>query len=1471
MQEAQATPSPSTPSSRPWLSRLRRGLGVLLVLVLSLIGLLALLLHLVILPRIDSFRPALENLASRTLGAPVEIGRLSVTERGWNPTIAMDGLVLRDASGSEGLHIARLSATVSLPATLRLGFERLQVEQPRLLMQRRADGVVEVAGLELAQGKSGDSGPALDWLLSQPHIAITQGSLRWSDAQRDAPPLLMTDIGATLKNSGLRHELQLQATPPSGWGQPIQFVSEWSHPLFGDRTVWRDWTGVAYADLAELDLSELRRYMSLGRGIDLRRGKGRMRVWADFKQMRSSTATVEANLNEVDVRLAKDLPPLVLKDMRSMFSVQFAAADNNEAYTLATQQLDFTTLSGQRWNNGNVRVELRNGTDSASSRGHVEGDNWDLGIIGELAGSLPLGDAALDALYTFQPRGHMETLSLDWQGRLDQPDSFAAVGKATDIGWQAQQGPYNAQRRRYEPGTPGVDGADVEFALTERGGRMGIGMRRGHVTLPGVFEEPRIPFDSLDAEVLWQIKDGVIRATLPDVRFANADARGRLQANWRTRPLQPGEPDSARFPGIIQLDARMERANAARVHRYLPLSLGEQARAYVRDAVQAGEIRHARVQVEGDLEHLPSGKDDAGRQLPSKFRFDVPLYQARYQFVPRSLQHADELPWPALTDLQGKLIIDRNMLQIVDARASFSSAPDLRVRELAATIPDLASRNLTVGVAASATGPLSQALHLANTSPLGEIAGNALQQASATGETDLALALGIPVHQIRNIKVDGQVTLKGNDVRITPTTPLLSGSTGVVAFTDKGFALRDVQTRLLGGQARLAGGMDPKRQPGQPRHIIFHAEGDISGAGLREAKELGFIAALGASMEGRSAYRARLQFDRGAPELTIDSDLVGMAVNLPAPLGKSAGESLPLHYENTIVSNYQDRQRGQLMPAEDRLLVRIGNRLSVHYVRDVRGDTPRVLRGSIAAGALAHENLPPLPESDVHALVLLDDVSVDDWIAVLNRISASEPDSTGSSDDGEASLNYLPSVMAIQTSSLTVANRRFDNLVLGGTRHGRLWQVTLDARQINGYVEYLQPLNGQGAGSVKARLARAIIEPAIVQEVRDLVARTEDPETLPALDIEAEQVDVLGYKFDQVTILAGNASMPMVAGAPLVDQPEEDGNGWRIHQLTARMPHGQLLGSGLWGQPRQGTRPGSTPARRFVSLNVRLETDDLGGMLQHFGHPGLVAGGAGALAGTVRWRGSPISVDMNTLGGNVRLDLRRGSITPVDVDALRIVNLLSLQGLSRLGEQHGKGFGFDRIGGTLRLQNGIAHTDDTEVIGTTLADVKVNGQISLLAQTLALDVLVQPKIDLGGAALVAAAVNPVIGVGSFIAQWLLSQSINNAATQVLYVGGPWNAPEVTRLHGSAAHQTALQILASHATPRPVDRLWDWWPITGRDTLLRDWWPITQGRGVGQPWEQSDGFDSEEDASPATAPAASAAKAMLPAAAASAAS
>ena len=216
------------------------------------------------------------------------------------------------------------------------------------------------------------------------------------------------------------------------------------------------------------------------------------------------------------------------------------------------------------------------------------------------------------------------------------------------------------------------------------------------------------------------------------------------------------------------------------------------------------------------------------------------------------------------------------------------------------------------------------------------------------------------------------------------------------------------------------------------------------------------------------------------------------------------------------------------------------------------------------------------------------------------------------------------------------------------------------------------------------------------------------------------------------------------------------------------------------------------------------------------------------LAGTIRWRGSPISIDMATLDGTVRMDVRNGRVTKIDPGAARLINLFSLQALSRLGANPGRGFGFDRVGGTLRINNGIVQTDDTEVIGTTMADVKVNGQASLLDQTLDLDVLVQPKIDLGSTALIAAAVNPAIGLGTYFAQLLLSESINAAATQVLHISGPWNKPQVDTLKGEVASETARRILLSHATPGPVDPLWDWWPVTG-SSLMWDWWPVT-GQG-----------------------------------------
>ena len=53
-------------------------------------------LHFWIVPRIEDFRPRLENLASQTLGVPVQMGQLVALSSGWMPTFEIHNLTLLD-------------------------------------------------------------------------------------------------------------------------------------------------------------------------------------------------------------------------------------------------------------------------------------------------------------------------------------------------------------------------------------------------------------------------------------------------------------------------------------------------------------------------------------------------------------------------------------------------------------------------------------------------------------------------------------------------------------------------------------------------------------------------------------------------------------------------------------------------------------------------------------------------------------------------------------------------------------------------------------------------------------------------------------------------------------------------------------------------------------------------------------------------------------------------------------------------------------------------------------------------------------------------------------------------------------------------------------------------------------------------------------------------------------------------------
>jgi uncharacterized protein (TIGR02099 family) len=1364
------------PTSSP--SRLLKASAVaarcLLGLVLAAWLLLALTwgaLHGWIVPRIGEFRPQLEIEASRVLGVPVRIGAITAQSTGLIPSFELSEVALFDAQGREALRLPRVLVALSPRSLWHRGFEQVYIDQPELEVRRDAGGKIHVAGLDFASG-GGDSRTA-DWFFTQTEIMLHGGTVRWTDEQRAAPPLMLTQVDFVMRNSARRHGLRLDATPPPEWGERFSLVGQFRQPLLSVHNGrWQDWDGQLYADLPDVDVSQLRRYADPG--IDVTEGHGALRLWADVSRGQLAGGTADVALAEVSATLGPQLQPLALASVVGRLGGRLLAG----GFEFSTQGLQFQTREGQRWPGGNVFVSWTEGEGQMPAQGELRADRLDLAAVAQIASRLPLGTATHAALAAYAPRGLVETVQASWQGRLGAFSRYAAKGRVLQLEIAARPAAPVPGAAHEQPGGPGVRGADVSFDLTQAGGRLSLALQRGALDLPGVFEDPVVAFEQLSADAQWQIDGEKIGVQLSNVKFANADAEGQAQLSWRTSdPAVSGA--RSRFPGVLDAQASMSRANGARVYRYLPMALPPAVRDYVRNAVVQGSATGVKFRVKGDLHDIPFSDPKQG-----DFRISANVQDATFAFAPRSLPSRYTATWPVLTQLSGELVFDHATMQVKGASGRFAGAPGLQVTRAEAQIPDLA-HSTTVVVSADARGPLGEMLGIVSASPLGAMTGQVLARATATGNADLRLRLNLPVHAIDRAEVQGSVTLAGNDLQVTPDSPVLGRARGVVNFTESSFTVSGAQMRLLGGDMRLDGGTRAAvAGAAADASPVFRVQGTVTADGLRQARELGFLSRLAQSASGSTAYNAVLGFRRGIPELSVTSNLQGLALNLPSPLSKSADAPLPLRFDNLLVRDSPVSGSGGQARLQDQWSLDLGRIASITYVRDLGGAEPRVIRGGIGIGLAAGESA-PLPDEGVAANVNLASVDIDAWEAVLSgaagtSVAAAAGAAPAARPGGAASaaLGYLPTSLAVRARELTVEGRKLNNVVIGGSRDGLTWRANVDASELNGYVEYRQPA-GAGGGRVYARLARLAIAQSAANDMEALL--DEQPVNLPALDVVVDDFELRGKKLGRVEVDAVNRG----GGA----------REWRLNKLNLALPEASLTATGNWTAINaQAAPPGGARAageRRRTVMNFRLDVGDSGELLSRFGMKGVIRGGKGRLEGQVAWAGSPLALDYPSMSGQFNVNMESGQFLKADPGLAKLLGVLSLQSLPRrltldFRDVFSEGFAFDFIRGDVRIDQGIALTNNLQMKGVNAA-VLMDGRADIGKETQDLKVVIVPEINAGTASLVATAINPAVGLGTFLAQLFLRRPLMQAATQEFHIDGTWTDPKITKVeHRPAA-------------------------------------------------------------------------------------
>jgi uncharacterized protein (TIGR02099 family) len=1338
--------------------------------------LLFLALRYAVLPNIDLYKPDIERAASRVLGNQVTISRVYASWRGLHPNLYLGDVRLRDRQGRQLLFLPSVSATLSWWSVVAAEprFESLEINRPELDVRRSLDGVFWVAGVRIEPNRATEQpGGGADWLLRQRRIVIREGRLSWTDQLRAAPVLELSDLTMVLENRWTAHRFSLRATPPAGVSDPLDVRARFSHPAFGAHASDPSrWKGELYTDLRNTDLAAWKPYFSYPFNVEA--GRGSVRAWMSFDQARLAGFTADLGLAGVSARLAPDAPPLALARVSGRLSAREEirpGVDDGKptfgalGHAIGVENFSVVTEGGVVLPPATLSESWRPAARGKPERFQVNARQLDLGALATLAAQMPLAPQQRELLAELAPRGRLANVDAEWEGRLPKLASYRVRGQAEGLSINALTARAGPHAR---PALPGVRNLSGSIDASDRGGSVNIASDHMALALPAWFAEADMPFEELGLRARWSYpQDGQLLVEVDGMNFTQGSLKATLSGR-HLLPLNGGKgAGSADFTGTV------DGFDIGRIGRYLPLATHEGLRDWLAGALQGGTLHDAHLRLRGELDHFPFRADRAAERGRGEFRVGGRIENGRLDYAPAHRAADGKSPlWPLAENINGTILFDRARMEI---HADTARTHGLNLINVSAVIPELGAPDSVLDIDGSAAGPLQDFLHYVASSPVLEWIGHFTEDTRGTGNARLGLKLHLPLADLHATRVQGALQLQSNDVTLFPELPPVQAALGKIEFSEHGVNLNGIGASFLGGPLQLSGGTQ------RDGSIAIRMAGTATADGMRATGSLPALQRLAHKLSGGARFGGTVTVKDRQTQIVLDSTLAGLGVSLPAPLDKAAADVLPLHF---VLNGQPPGDNGV---AHDEIRIGLGNGMAAHYVRERQPHGPWIVkRGGIGVNVPA-----PEPDNGMMINVSMKAVNVDRWLAAATEIAgpnevsnhaqaqsqAQSPVQLDTGQGGGMAQYVMPDLIGARAGELIIGERPLRDVVLGASHQPGVWQASIDSRQVTGWVTWNEAQNGQGMGKVTARLASLDIPESSVNEVKDLLESGKAGSTnIPGLDIVAERFELFDKQFGRLELVASNAQA--LAGRE-----------WRIERLAITNPDGQLKANGRWL-----TRDGKSN----TGLNFNLEISDAGRLLDRLGFPGTLRRGKGSLSGDVSWAGLPYSLDIPSLSGQVQMNVEDGQFLKKDPGAAKLLGVLSLQMLPRMlkldfHDVFSEGLAFDGITANAMISRGVVHTDNLKMHGVA-ATVLMDGTADIANESTNLHVVVIPEFNLGTGPLVyGLAVNPVIGLGSYLAQLFLRAPMMKALTYHMQVTGPWKSPNVVKLDSQTANAAAQSI------------------------------------------------------------------------------
>lgn len=1291
----------------------------------------------VLWPQIEKSKPTIERLMSARLGTNVTMDDVQVSWTGIRPSFSIQGLRFNSVNTSTSpLHIENISGQLSWLSFYHLApyFHEITIDQAQLYAQRNAKGVVSIGGISL-HGNA-DNFSTGNWLLAQNDIQINNAKIYWEDLQSRKLKTSI-DIQSFHLINGIRsHEGQLITQTP--WSpNPIKLQANFVHHLGGQAGNWRDWVGTISWDFAELKLSQISKDLSLpvydlggkinSKGsLKLDGGNangGEMSLTADQLRVQLNKGEDPLEFGRLETELIQDTDG----GLNSITTKTLAWRNIDSPNTAPLDQLSPITF---RWRPPKDGSEIKE-FGFSSPKIQVE----DIALF---ALNLPLPKKIHQWIKISEADGELQNLDMNWSesqsalSALPIPGNwfssnkldFTISAKLSDISFTG-----------VNKSMPSASNLSGNLVSNQKQGSFTLDSRNLEFEVSDFLSASEIQLDRAKGEISWSKQKGGWLINAKKLQLSNSDITTNLDLSYLIGA--PKQPDQ------ITLDMDFVTAKLATAHRYLPIGMDKDSRLYLSKAFESGEIQNGSLHIKGDPNQAPY---PAG--TPGELSLRLPFSKAIFKPVP--LLPKSQGVWSAFNNVSGSITMKQAALNVDVDTASYKKVAITKVKS---QIPNLSAKNLALIINGSIEGDGSEILDYLFASPVGIQQANLAKNLSLKGPVNMGLDLKIPLSGSNDVNFDAKINLPGNQAQWGQVPPL-ENLKGKVRITEINPEFDNVTANFLGGDLRIASA------PSSAGNTSFSIGGDINASFIKDYISGNLRSrthpALLTAMSGSATYEGLINFNKAGSQTKLKFDLRNWASSAPSPAKKLAGT--PMLGDLNL----------KIYPASTGNAVRAdwSGKLGDQYFLQGNLSSANEVKNAVGVGSPT-----PLPQQGTALHLASNELDLDQWVDFLGA-DKSKASANGVNPSNAPDENVQ---ISAQIKKLIALDREWTDVNIQSQKKNMAWQLRLNSPQIAGQVLWQPSSSDHPSGFVSGKLARLKVpdqrtspdsspkEDALQKATP--IKTPVDPNIIPSLDLTIDDLSWTKVQLGAVKIKSRTTRDLM-----------------KLESIQINNPQGNSIIKGQW----LARTPNNSELSTFTAdVNIK----DAGQIIAHWSNSKSVEGGEGKLNASLSWSGSPFSPAYDSLAGNVSLDLAKGRLLEVNSDGAKLLDVLSLQSLFRfatfdlkgsLGNLATKGTPFNSIASNFEITQGIAQTKQFTMI-LDQARVAMTGQINVAKETQDLRITIFPTIDATAGSLAAFAINPIIGLGAVLGQYLITNQINRTMQTDYLVQGSWENPEVIPL------------------------------------------------------------------------------------------